>query len=93
VASDQSVGTQHRLMVALPARHVERAHAVLPHVAESHRLRPEIVVSTHTGEDNAAAWPLERESVALDAPSSHPTPTNLLAQAQQRVIVSVRYFS
>jgi hypothetical protein len=31
-------GTQHRPVVANPAAHVERPHAVRPHVAERHRL-------------------------------------------------------
>jgi hypothetical protein len=33
-----AVRAQNRQVVALPARHVERPHAVLAHVAESHRV-------------------------------------------------------
>jgi hypothetical protein len=36
--SRPGIGTQHRLIVALPARHRERAHAVGARVAEGHRL-------------------------------------------------------
>jgi len=32
------LGTEHRFMVTVPARHRERPHAVAPHVAERHRL-------------------------------------------------------
>ncbi len=38
VGTATSFGHQHRLMVTVPARHVERPHAALAHVAECHRL-------------------------------------------------------
>jgi hypothetical protein len=47
------LGAQHRLVVAIPARHVERPHAELAHVAERHRL-DRVVESGMTVEDPEA---------------------------------------
>jgi hypothetical protein len=51
-----AVGTQHRLMMALPTRHRERPHAVGAHVAEGHR-RSDLRswARAHVGEDAASA--------------------------------------
>jgi outer membrane protein OmpA-like peptidoglycan-associated protein len=43
-----AIGEQHRLMVTVPARHVERPHAELAHVAERHR-GDRLVEAGHVG--------------------------------------------